>query len=528
MRSRMLWAFVLLPLAVMTPSVVHGQAEGWWRHMTVLADDSLLGRQTGSRGERMAAEYVAEQFRRVGLEPAGIDGYLQPVSFVSRTIDESRSRLTLVRADGTTEELKLGPDAYVSLRFSRGGRVEAPLVFVGYGLVVPDKGYDDLARLDLRGKVAVLITGGPPSIPGPLLAHHQAERWEPLRRAGAVGAITIQQPRFRDGPWERATAQRLLPAMALADSALMDPTLSIAAALNATRADALFAGAGYTIAELLAIADSGKSLPRFPIPAKLHAEITIVTEAVESRNVVGLLRGRDPRLAREYVVVSAHHDHVGVGRVVDGDSIYNGAMDDASGVATVLETALAMARGPVPRRSVLFSVFTAEEKGLLGSRHFARRPTVPRDAIVADLNVDFAPPLFPLRAVTALGDQESDLGDDVRRIAKARGIPVLPDWEPQRNAFIRADHYSFIREGVPALALSVGIERDSPEHRIARRWLAERYHAPSDDLAQPLDRQAADDFNQFFLDVVRAVADRPTRPRWNVDSFFRRFAEKSK
>jgi len=524
MRPSLRPALVLVLLTVLAPSALRAQADGWWRHMSVLADDSLRGRETGSREEKVAAEYVAAQFRRAGLAPGANGGWFQPVRLLSKRIDESRSRLALVRAGGETEELRLGPDAYVNLRFSRGGRVEAPLVFVGYGLVVPEKNHDDLAGLDLRGKVAVLVSGGPSSISGPLLSHHQAERWEPLRRAGAVGVITIAQTRYRDLPWERQSAQRLLPAFALADTTAAETVLPLAVAFNAERADALFAGSGHTMAELQAIADSGRALPRFSIPTTLRADVAIATRPVESRNVVGVLRGRDPRLSSEYVVVTAHHDHMGVGLVVNGDSIYNGAMDDASGVATVLETALAMARGPRPRRSVLFAVFTGEEKGLLGSRYFARRPTVPRRAIVADVNLDFAPPFWPLRAVGAAGENESDLGGDLRRVAAARGLAVLPDPEPQRNSFIRSDHYSFVREGVPALGVGVGFAKGTPEYQIVRRWIAERYHAPSDDLAQPLDRQAAEDFNGFFLDVVRAVADRPTRPRWNPDSFFRRFA----
>lgn len=524
MRART--TFLAIALGTLTiPATLPAQADGWWRHLSVLAHDSLRGRETGTREEKVAAEYVAAQFRLAGLEPGANGEWFQRVALVSRQVDEARSHVALAREDGATEVIALGRDASVTLRYTRTGRVDAPLVFVGHGLVVPELGYDDLAGLDLRGKVAVLITGGPPRIAAPLLAHHQMERWEPLRRAGAVGVITIAQPRAMDIPWDRAVTTRLFPAMSLADTATASAVAPVTIAFNPAKADVLLAGSGHTMAALLATADSGKALPRFPLRARLRADVAITSRPVESRNVVAILRGSDPRLSREYVAVSAHHDHLGVGPVIAGDSIYNGAMDDASGVATVIETALAIREsGVTPRRSLLFVVFTAEEKGLLGSRWFAQNPTVPRGSIVADVNVDFAPPIMPLRGVRAIGFEESDLAADVRRAAAASALPVLPDVEPLRSAFTRSDHYSFVREGVPAVSLSVGFEKDSPEHRTARRWREERYHAPSDDLAQPLDRQSAQRFNRFFVDVVREVADRRTRPRWNRDSFFRRFA----
>ena len=251
----------------------------------------------------------------------------------------------------------------------------------------------------------------------------------------------------------------------------------------------------------------------------------MATSEIESQNVVGLLPGTDPKLKNEYVVVSAHLDHIGVGQPINGDSIYNGAMDNASGVATLLETALTLHQTQKRfRRSVIFLVVTAEEKGLLGSRYYAAHPTVPADAIVANVNVDMFLPLYPLRGLIVQGLEESNLADDLRSVGDRLGIKILSDPEPERNAFIRSDQYSFIRRGVPAVSLKVGYTKGSPEQEIARRWRTERYHAPSDDLNQPIDFQAAADFNRAYLLVVESIANRTARPQWNSESFFRRFA----
>jgi Zn-dependent M28 family amino/carboxypeptidase len=244
---------------------------------------------------------------------------------------------------------------------------------------------------------------------------------------------------------------------------------------------------------------------------------------VESQNVAGVVRGSDAALADEFVVLTAHLDHVGIGAAINGDAIYNGAMDNASGIATLLEAAKSVAAGR-PKRSVLFVAVTAEEKGLLGSRYFALHPTVPRDAIVADINMDMFLPLFPMKSVMVLGLDESDLGDDIRVVAGGMQIAVQPDPEPQRNRFIRSDQYSFIREGVPALAMKVGYEEGSPEAKIAADWTHDRDHAPSDDLEQPIDRGAAATFTEMIGRLCLRVANRETRPQWKEGSFFKRFA----
>jgi Zn-dependent M28 family amino/carboxypeptidase len=236
------------------------------------------------------------------------------------------------------------------------------------------------------------------------------------------------------------------------------------------------------------------------------------------------MKGSDPALADEYVVLTAHLDHVGVGAPINGDSIYNGAMDNASGIATLIESAAAVAAAR-PKRSVVFVAVTAEEKGLLGSRYFALNPTVPKAAMVANINMDMFLPLFPMKRLMVLGLDESDLGDEVRAVAQEMNIVPHGDPQPQRNRFIRSDQYSFIREGVPALAMKVGFEPGSPEEKIDAAWTRERYHAPSDDLAQPIDRSAAVTFTDLIGRLSVRVANRATRPMWKAESFFKRFAQ---
>ena len=524
MRHLRLFTFVVVVASA--SAVLVGQelpAARWWSHVAFLAADRMKGRETGSPEHREAAEYIARHFKEAGLKPAGTDGYFQPVPFTSRRIVEDKSSLALVRGSSVTAVV-LGDEATFNMRIAPAARVDAPLVFAGYGLQVPEAKHDDLAGLDLNGKVVVLLTGGPSSIPGPLLAHYQNTRWSYLKRAGAIGVVSIQNPKGQDIPWDRSKLARFLPSMAIADPAL-DETAGqqLAVTVNPATAEKFFAGSGHTFTELLELSNAGKVLPRFAIPASIRATVTVATESLTSDNVAAILPGTDPVLRNEYIVVSAHLDHVGTG-TMKGDAIYNGAMDNASGVATLIETATAAAKKPF-KRSIIFLAVTAEEKGLLGSRYFANRPTVATRSIVADLNTDMFLPLFPLRSLIVQGLEESDLAEDLKKTARPLGIEIYSDPEPERNAFVRSDQYSFIRTGVPSISLKVGFTKDSPEHEIVKRWRSERYHAPSDDLEQTIDRKSAEDFNHVYLALLETVANRPTRPEWNRDSFFRRFAQ---
>jgi hypothetical protein len=516
--------------AALTAALFANATDGrrWWSHVVYLADDKLEGRNTGSAGHRKAAAYVAGEFERAGLKPAGTEGYIQPVRFHTRRLKEAESSLKLIR-NGESEELVLGQDAIISTRIDPAPTVDAEVVFAGYALTVPEMQYDDLAGLDLRGKIVLYINGGPSNIPGPLRSHYQfaAERGKFLERAGVIGTISIQNPHHMDLPWQRISLASHQPSMSLADPGLTDQHgLRFAAAVNPEYAGKWFAGSGHSFDDLLALVDAGKPLPRFPLHVSISAHVVVERSEVESQNVAGIWPGADPVLKDQYVVLTAHLDHLGIGEPINGDRIYNGAMDNASGVATLLDIAQSINETkPKLRRSLLFVVVTGEEKGLLGSQYFAAHPTVKPDSMVADVNVDMFLPLFPLHSVTVYGLNESDLGEDIRAVARAHGVRVQDDQEPERNIFIRSDQYSFIRRGIPSLALKVGYEKGSPEEKIANNWLKERYHAPADDIRQPVDLECAARFDDLLRALAEAVADRPARPRWNATSFFRRFAE---
>jgi len=500
-------------------------AARWWSYVRFLADDGLEGRDTGSPGYQRAADYVAGLWRQAGLEPAFAGQFVQSVAFKTRQIDESRSSLTLVR-DGRVDPLTLGEDAYFSLRIDPAAQVDAPLVFTGHGLDIPEAQINDLAGLNLKGAVAVYFSTQPSSLPATLQAHFgsSAERWRMLRAAGAIGTIAVPAARRLEVPWSRSTIARLQPQMSLADPALDEyPDQRVAVTMNPERADALFECAGYTLSDLMAADQSGKPLPRFVLPARLKASIAVTRSTVQSENVAGILRGSDPKLRGEAVVLSAHLDHVGIGEPVAGDRIYNGAMDNASGVAAILDVAARLHEsGQRPARTIVFVAVTGEEQGELGSRYFVAHPPAGL-TIVANVNTDMFLPLFPLKTLMVLGLDESDLSTDVRAVAGSLGLTVQVDPEPQRSRFTRSDQYSFVRGGVPALAMKVGYDANTHEAMIAQEWTAERYHLPSDDVNQPVDMKAATDFVNVIHQLALRIANRTNRPNWNDTSFFKRF-----
>jgi Peptidase family M28 len=516
-------------------------AEGnlWWAHVQALADDSLAGRDTGSAGFQKAVEYVSSAFERIGLKPAGKSGYLQPVAFETRRLEAARSSLALVR-NGKAEPLSIGQDANLNLRGDPAASVEAPMVFAGYGMAIPEAGYDDTAGLDLRGKIAVYVNAQPPvEASGNVKSHYSSagERWKALRKAGAIGIGVITVPRGEEAAGRGGRGAQTAPPAPLPTArqfVLANRKLQEAQgqkiAITITRAGAakFFAASGHTFAEIETLARENKPLPKFPMGISLRAKLAVVHEPAEAPNVVGLFEGSDPQLKHEYVVMSAHLDHVGIGRPVNGDSIYNGAMDDASGIASVLEIARLMKEtGAHPKRSIIFLAVTAEEKGELGSRYFAAHPTVPFQKIVADINLDMFLPLYALKVIEVPGLAESTLGDQVAAAARDLGVAVQTDREPDQNRFIRSDQYSFIRRGVPSLAFKFGYEFGSPEEKTRKAWVRDRYHKPSDDLEQPVDRAAAAEFDRVILGLLERVADDPARPQWKSDSFFKRFVSPS-
>ena len=528
--SNFLLVFVLT-LSATAQTTVHFDGQTWWNHIKVLADDKLEGRDTGSRGEREAQKYAVEQLKSAGAQPAGTDGFYQPVKFISRQIVEKDCSLALIR-DGKREPLTLGEDAIITTRIMPAPEVQAPLVFAGYGLNVPEKNYDDFAGIDVRGKIVVIFSGSPSEIPGALASHYQttAERWKVLRAAGAIGIVSLMNPAVMDIPWSRIALNRAHPTMDL-DYAEFNETEGekLAVTINPASAEKLFAGSGHTFEEIAALGKERKPLPHFPLAVSLAAKTKVEIAQVESANLVAKFPGTDPVLKDEYVVLSAHLDHIGIGEPINGDRIYNGAMDNGSGSALVLDMADSFKKHPETlRRSLLLVLVTGEEKGLLGSKYFAAHPTVPTKSIVADVNVDMFLPIVPLKILTVLGLDESDLGDRTREIAQSFGVKVQPDPEPLRNVFIRSDQYNFIRHGIPSVMIDVGAEPGSPEQKIFKDWLTQRYHAPSDDVNQPVDLAAAAKYEEIIRALLLNVANQDLRPRWKPDSFFRRYAAPAK
>jgi Zn-dependent M28 family amino/carboxypeptidase len=530
LKKLLLTASLLLAISALSEqsAPAHFDGKTWWDYVKVLADDNMEGRETGSAGLRRAQAYIVDQLKQAGLQPAGTDGYYQPVKFQSRQIIEKDSSAALVR-NGKVESLTLGEDAIFSTRVDLAPELEAPLVFVGYGLSIPEKNYDDLSGLDLNGKVAVILNGTPADIPGPLASHYQsaAERWKALHKAGAVGVISIMNPATMDIPWSRISVNRAHPNMELAYPEFNETEgEKLSLIFNPAKAAMLFEGSGHSFDEILDFAKDRKQLPRFPLTASIRVKAKLEKKTVESANVVAQLPGSDAELKKEYVVLSAHIDHLGIGEPINGDRIYNGAMDNGSGSALLLDMASSLKKSPEKlKRSILFVFVTGEEKGLLGSKYFAARPTVDEKAMVADINVDMFLPIVPLKVLTVFGLAESDLGDAAREVAQAYGIGVQPDPEPQRNLFIRSDQYNFIRHGIPALAMNVGVAPGSPEQKTFKDWLTQRYHAPSDDLNKPVDLSTAAKYEEVVRALMISVANNPQRPQWKQDSFFRRYAE---
>ena len=518
-------------LAYAQPSPLQ-RAETWSAHVAALSADEMEGRAAGTPGHRRAADYVVAELRRLGLRPAGTDGYFQQVPLSERRVDHAASSARL-SAGAAATPVALPQAAIVVAGASLPETVDAPLVFIGYGLHAPASGHDDLAGVDLRGKIAVFISGSPPQLPGAQRAHARAQRSRFLAERGAIGSITLITPGQLAVPWAQFASGAAEPEMILGGGEggsagsggggaqpAERPFLNMI--WNPAEAQRLFAGQARTFAELAAAAAASGSLPGFDMNARLDGRFaSVILRSLTSPNVIALLPGSDPALASEHIVMTAHLDGLGVNATGDGDRINNGALDNAAGVAALLDMANLLRRQR-PRRSIVFAFVTAEERGLLGSTHFARNPTVPRQSIVANLNYDMALPLFPLRSVLVLGAEESSIGDAARAVGAATGIPLSPDPFPDRNSFIRSDQYSFIQEGIPAVAFKFGFAAGTPEAEADRVFRAERYHRPSDEVTTAIFPQDEIRLHDFIVGIAMQIANAPQRPRWNSDSIFRR------
>ena len=507
-----------------------------------LASDLLEGRGTGARGHELAAAYVSSQLQGLGLEPAGEDGtYYQWVPL--RAARVTSSSLDVLPARGPPVALTSGTDFLASPDLARGqADVTAPLVFVGFGVQAPEYRYDDLAGVDLKGKIAVVFQFAPltdrddffPGLPSALYSEYR-RKLRLLHDRGVAGVLLVRTPRAdRVLPWDVVVRAQRFESMALLNNGEVQPWLTVPkASLKGEAFQRLLQLSGRTesMADLLGACESGH--PRsFSLGISARLRVTSPVRALRSPNVIGRLpAATGSPSAAETVVYSAHLDHLGIGEPENGDAIYNGAADNAAGVATVLEVARAFTRLPErPRRAILFLLVTAEEKGLLGSEYFVGHPTVPLDRIVADINVDSGYPLFPVTSVQARGADHSSLLRDVQVAASALGYQLRPESEPEQNSFIRSDQYNFVRAGIPAIFAAESPADDTPAQR--EQALAERkrrYHRPADEWRPDIDFTPAAALARFQFLVGLAVAQRGAsdRPRFLDGDLFTTFFKRN-
>ncbi|MCW2351263.1 M28 family metallopeptidase [Sphingobium sp. B12D2B] len=516
---------IATPLAAQLPDPSPERINAWWDHVEELASDANEGRGAGTPGYDRAADYVVEAFRKLGARAAGTDSYFQRVDLVEQRFDQPASTAVLKRASGDVV-LATPQDLFFRGNTPMPASIDAPLVFAGYGLSIAEAGHDDFAGIDVKGKVVVVLSGGPADISGALKSDARSARAKLLAERGALGMIALTTPKQVEIRWERQVGNASLSSMYLADPALRDVSAPfMMATLSPEKAGLLFEGTGQSFEALSALSDASAPLPVFDLPGRFAATIEATQKPLSSNNIIAVLPGSDPALASEYVVLSAHLDGYGIGTPVNGDAIYNGAFDNAVGVASMIEAARALAAAPQKtRRSILFAIVTAEEKGLLGSRYFASRPTVPAGSIVANINLDMPLPIFPLTSITPIGYEESTLGAHAQAVSEAMGLPIVPDPKPDRNVFIRSDQYSFIKQGIPALFPKYGFKLGTPEEAVEAAWRANIYHSPQDDLLQPVMKAEGVKLTDYVIALTQRVADAPEHPRWLDSSYFKRFA----
>ena len=506
-------------------------AEAIESHLRFLADDALEGRNTGTAGFDVAASYVASRFKSFGLEPAGTDGtWYQAVPLVEDTIDPA-SAVVQIHADGETIDLEWKEDFLMGGDPTRpSNEVKAPVVFVGHGISAPELGYDDYAGVDVEGKVVLRFGGAPAHFPHNERAYYSSSRTKNQIAVarGAVGVLGLRSRQDMERrPWERSMKWAGRPDLSWVTedgrASGHFPELQAGASLSPDAAGRLFAAAGLSVDEILDAQAEGVVESR-ELPIEVTMRRSTHHRELSSNNVAGVLRGSDPDLRDEYVIYTAHLDHVGLGPEKDGDHIYNGAYDNAMGVAILLETARAFAeQATPPRRSILFLAVTGEEKGLLGSDFFATNPTVPIESIVANVNLDMPLFLYPLADVIPFGSEHSSLAGSVERAAAATGFDVTEDPMPEEVLFIRSDQYSLVRQGVPAVFLVSGMRSSDPEIDARELWLGflkNYYHSPQDDLTREIHYPSAVRFTQANLLIGLEIANETERPTWNEGDFF--------
>jgi len=501
-------------------------------HLVFLAADGLKGRMTGTPEYDEAAAYVVAQFEEIGLEAGGEDGgWFQEVPMLARRIDVDSATVVFHR-DGEEQTQRWQEDFVMGGDVARAEtEVTAEVVFAGFGVHAPDMNYSDYDGVDVKGKIIAVFGGAPDAFPHNERAFYSSglTKAEEAVKRGAIGWIGLRsrtdQNRYS---WKRVSENAgVRPGMSWinlsGDAANYFPELEGSTLINVPPAEQLFSRSPITFEEALDAADAGT-----PMSTPLGVQVTLARktnhESITSPNVIGIIRGSDPELANEYVVYTAHLDHLGLGVPIDGDTIYNGMYDNAMGSSQLIETARAFAAMPEPpRRSIVFIALTGEERGLVGSDYYAHYPTLPGDAIVANVNLDMPLFLFPLADIIAFGAEHSSLEGVISKAIAAEGFALTPDPIPEEVIFIRSDQYSFVKQGVPSVFLVPGFTSSDPEIEGEPLWkgfLQTHYHQPSDDLTRPIDWPSAERFARANVRIGFAIANDDARPTWNEGDFF--------
>ncbi len=509
-------------------------------HLRFLASDLLEGRAPATRGGRLTEEYLATELQTFGVRPGvGDTSYFQRVP------------IDVVKADPSSIKVTASGKANANLRYTddvvvwpgsatESSSAHGELVFVGYGAAAPEYKWDDFKGTDVRGKILLVLVNDPPAPPSePNLFGGKAMtyygRWtykyEEAERRGAAGMLIVHTTPAAGYGWQvvvtsNSTEHRLLPRPSNAPA-----PLGVRGWITDSAATALLAQAGLNMTTLRKQAESRDFRP-INTGIIIDASMRNTLQHLSANNVVGVVRGIDPKVRDEYVVYSAHWDHFGIGPAVNGDSIYNGAVDNASGTATVLTIAHAAAEGVKPRRSQLFVFVTAEEAGLLGSQYFGEHPTVPASKIVAALNMDVVPLNGRVRDLNVMGDNKSSLGPALARLVRAQGITLTPDAHPEAGHFYRSDHFSFAKVGIPSVSIGGGDDYVGRPAgwglQQAEDYTAHRYHQPSDNYSPDFDLRGAAELGQIVYRFGTSIANAESVPTWNADAEFKGLRDASR
>ena len=510
------------------PRITTDEIDG---HLRFLSSDLLEGRAPATRGGRLAAEYIASQLRAAGVGAGANGSYFQNVPIDVVAADPTSIH---VSASGRSTSTLRYPDDVVVWAGSATdvSAARGEIVFVGYGAVAPEYAWDDFKGVDVRGKILMVLVNDPPAPDAePTLFGGKAMtyygRWtykfEEAERRGAAGMLIVHTTAQAGYPWHTvvgswAKEQRMLPR----DPKLPAP-LGVSGWITDESATALLRGGGLDLAALRTQAATRAFRP-VATGIMLDVGFRNTVQHLSSENVVGLVRGRDAALGKEYVALTAHWDHHGIGPAVNGDSIYNGANDNASGVADLLAVARVATAGR-PKRSLLFVFVTAEESGLLGSAYFAQRPTVPSAQIVANLNIDGGNLLGRTRDLNVLGDTKSSLGPQLAAMVRGDGMRISADLHPEAGHFYRSDHFSFAKAGIPAVSIGAGTDVvGKPAGWGAQQdddYTAHRYHQPSDEYRPDFDLTGAAQLSEIVLRFALQLANASGVPVWNRDAEFR-------